>query len=384
VILAGLALSFVFHLVLSGSSLHIPPDKWLATLDVHLHSRPFYIRPFQSYTTLALASVSGMTPRDAFFVIQYLLAGLTTYLFYRYLRLLGFDRIWGHIGLGFFLLSFPVLAAYFAPVHTWDDFWLYFFLIALSLTLLKHQWPATALLYFLACIAREAALFFLPVLLYMAWCNRRETRPVKLMICLTLPVLAYSVYYSLFDDVHAPATWQMLEHNFANAQTAADAVVSLINAFGWLLPAAIVGLVLLLKRHRTPEQQFLVIGFILFWPINTAAATALAMVRETRLLFPPFLFVIPLALYAVREVWARGLCRLHRQQLAGLGLIVLCLGASGIWFGYALHPIFAYGANSVLRRDYASLSAGLTAAFLIIWFLARHQHKKAAPETGAA
>jgi hypothetical protein len=55
------------------------------------------------------------------------------------------------------------------------------------------------------------------------------------------------------------------------------------------------------------------------------------------------------------------------------------LGAAGIWLGYDLHPTFAYGASSVLRRDYAGLSVGLTAAFLLIRMISQQYYKKSRP-----
>jgi hypothetical protein len=360
-----LALSLLVHLNISGSSLTIPPDDWRQTLDVHLHERPFYMRPLQSYSTLVLAGVTGLTARDAFFVIQYLLMGLTAYLFFRLLLMLGFNRPWAQVGIVFLMLSLPVIAAFFAPIHTWDDFWLYLFLIALSIALLKHRWPWVSVLFFLSCLARETAVFFFPVLVFMAWRDRRRTHPAMLTACLALPLLAFVAYTAMFPDSYRADPIGLLKFSFGSAESAADSIVSLINAFGWCLPAALVGWLLLFKRNRTDEQTYLFAGFILYWPINTAAATTLAMVRETRLLFPPFLFVIPLALYAVRVIWQSGLNRFGWKRLAAVSLLVVGLGAAGIWLGYDLHPTFAYGASSVLRRDYAGLSVGLTAAFLL-------------------
>ncbi len=358
---------------MSGSSFSLTPEDWRPSLDLHLRDYPFCMRPFQSYATLALASVSGMAHKDAFFVIQYCLAGLTAYLFYRFLLVLGFGRRWGHVGLAFYLLSFPVLAAHFAPIHTWDDFWLYGFLIATSLALLKHNWPMVALFFFAACLARETATFFFPVLVFMAWQDRHKIRQLLLIICLAAPVAAFLVYMSRFDSAFGPAPWGLLKFNFANSRDAADSIVSLINAFSWLLPAAILGWFLMARRDRSRQEKFLFCGLILYWPVNTAATMALAMVRETRLLFPPFIFVIPLALYAVREAWLSGMNRASWRRLALYIFITLALGAAGIWLAYALHPVFAYGSSSVMRRDMAGLSVGLSAAFLLLWLVTRRK-----------
>jgi len=372
-ILAGLALSLVLHLNVSGSSVTIAPDDWRPTLDVHLHERPFYMRPLQSYSTLALAGVTGLTPHDAFFVIQYALMGLTGYLFFRLLLMLGFRRPWGHAGLVFFLLSLPVLAAFFAPIHSWDDFWLYLFLIAQSIALLKHRWPWVGGLFFLSCLAHETAVFFFPVLVYMAWRDRKRMRSVLPAVYIATPLILFFSYMAMIPDTYHTDPFGLLAYNFANAETAADSIVSLINAFGWCLPAALVGWLFLYKRLRINEEAYLFAGFLLYWPINTGASTAMAMVRETRLLFPPFLFVIPLALYPVRQAWQSILSRLGWQRLMALSLLVLGLGACGIWLGYELHPTFAYGSSSVLRRDYAGLSVGLTAAFLAVQFVSRRK-----------
>ena len=56
------------------------------------------------------------------------------------------------------------------------------------------------------------------------------------------------------------------------------------------------------SRRGERRHKFLAWGLIWSLPINTAAVLLFAFARETRLLFPPFVFLIPLALEALRRL----------------------------------------------------------------------------------
>jgi len=367
IIVLGLALSLIVHLTVRGSSFTVPADDWQHTLDVHLHDHPFSTRPLQSYATLGLRQLTGLSTKVSFFSIQFLLAGLTGWLLFRLLLRLGFSRAWGRIGLAMFYLSFPILAAQFAPVHTWDDMWLYAALLGTSYALLDGRWPAVAVLFAVACLARETALFFFPVLAVMAWRDRKQTRPIVLLICLAAPVLAYLAYLWQFDARYSAATWHMGDLNFGSGPRAADADVSLINAFGWLLPAAVAGGYLLWRRQRRESEQFLLAGLLLWLPLNTAAASVLAMVRETRLLFPPFVVVIPLALYAVHDIWRSGLNRVSWRRWFWYALLAGVVCWAGIDHAALYWPKFEYYSSHLLRRNFAGLQLGLSLLFVLLW-----------------
>ncbi len=367
IIALGLALSLTVHLTVGGSSFSVPADDWQHTLDVHLHDHPFSTRPLQSYATLGLQRLTGLSTKVAFFSIQFLLAGLTGWLLFRFLRRLGFSRAWGRIGTAMFYLSFPILAAHFAPVHTWDDMWLYAALLGMSYALLDRRWPVVAVLLAVACLARETALFFLPVLVVMAWRDRKRTRPLLLLVCLAAPVLAYLVYLMLFNAHYSAATWHMGDLNFGSGPKAADADVSLINAFGWLLPAAIAGGYQLWRRQRQESEQFLLVGLLLWVPLNTVAAATLAMVRETRLLFPPFVVVIPLALYAVHDIWRSGLNRVGWRRWFWYALLAVVVCWAGIDHAALYWPKFEYYSSHLFRRNFAGLQLGLSLLFVLVW-----------------
>ncbi len=367
IIAAGLLLSLWLHFNISGSEFTISADSWHRTIQIHRHNLPFSARPFQSNATVLVHHLTGLSDQVSFFVVEYLLAGLTAFLFFRLLLQLGFRRTWANIGVALFLLSFPVLAAHFAPVNTWDDFWMYAALVGLSMAVLRHQWPLAAVLFAIACLTRETAILFFPVLAFMAWHDRKRTHPAILLACLLAPLLAYGWYSATFEGRYSADTWRMLAHNFGTRQRTADSVVSLINAFGWLLPAAGLGGWLIWKRRRTAAEVFLLFGALMYWPLNTVVSSAFAMVRETRLLFPPFVFLIPLALSALNDVWQSGLKRAGWQRwgwyvLSGVGLCAAGIGLASIWW-----PELDYKTSSELRRNFAGVNIGLAAGFILLW-----------------
>jgi len=371
IILTLLLLSLYMHLELSGSSIRIDRDVWNKSLDYHLNHRPFNMRPVQSYATLGLHALTGLPYREAFYIIQYLLAAVTGLLLYRYLLTLGFDRVWSHIGLALFLLSFPELAAHFQPIHTWDDFWMYAFLLATSLAILKHRWIWGAAFFTAGCFARETTLFFYPVVGYMAWLDRRHVRPLILAASLVIPLVVYGLYVQSFEDPYAPGTWQMIGHNFGDAPHAADSLVSLINSFGYLWPAAIAGLLFLARRSRSRAEDFCFWGGVIVWPVTTVMASMFAMVRETRLLFPPFIFVLPLALWTIGRLWRSLLGLVGIRGAVAVGLAGLALAAAGAALSPTIWPVFNYQASSLLRRDAAGAYLGSGVALVLVLILAR-------------
>jgi hypothetical protein len=370
IILTLLLLSLYMHFELSGSSIRIDRDVWNNSLDYHLNHRPFNMRPLQSYATVGLHALTGLPYREAFYIIQYLLAAVTGLLFYRYLAALGFDRVWSHVGLALFLLCFPVLAAHFQPIHTWDDFWMYSFLLAMSLAILKHRWILATAFFTAGCFAREATLFFYPVVGYIAWLDRRQVRPLILAASLVIPLVVYGLYVQSFKDPYAPGTWRMIAHNFGDAPHAADSLVSLINSFGYLWPAALIGLLFLLRRSRSRAEDFCFWGGMIVWPLTTVMASAFAMVRETRLLFPPFLFVLPLALWTIRRLWRSVVDFAGFRGIVAVGLVGMTMAAVGVTLTPVIWPAFDYQASSLLRRDAAGAYLGSGMAFLLVWIVA--------------
>jgi hypothetical protein len=103
-------------------------------------------------------------------------------------------------------------------------------------------------------------------------------------------------------------------------------------------------------------------------PLTTVVALLFTFVRETRILFPSFVIIVPLSLLTLQAGWNR-IARHRRQWLFGLAAAL----APAIWIGFQLSdklfPKFDYGANAAFRRDIAGIHLGLTLVFLICLLL---------------
>lgn len=350
----------------------LPEEIWQTKLDTHLSYYPFAVRPFQSQLTQFLHGGLGLPIRESFFAIQFTLALCLGVFFYRFLRLLDFTRGWGLVGLAALMLSYPMLGAHFAPTHTWDDFWSYLF-VTLTFIAVLRQRPITAGIFLtLGCFAREQIVVFWPLLLLWVWWSRRELNRFRSLLTLAMPIVLYGAYRWLVYQGLDLNRFADLRYNFETVLRFKDTLVSAWIAFGVLWLLALIGL---LRRRRPGERtkaRLIFWGVIMTLPLTVLLAVTAGKARETRLFFPPFVFVIPLSLYVLRDFWTR-LRRFrfrYEKSVAG-SLIVVLIGICYLatrWF----FPQFDYFANSELRRQIAAIQFGLSASlvigYVVLWW----------------
>jgi len=374
---AGLLLvSLWLHTMNTTSPMSLEDQVWDTKMDAHLNKYPFRIRLFQSHLTNWLHMLTGVSLKITFYTIQYILAFITGLLFLKYLRRLGFDRYWPHLGMILFFTSLSVMGAHFAPIHTWDDFWLYSFLLLTAISILNSSWYQAALFFTLGCFARETFLLIYPVLLFFAWRELRFKSIVKLSVCALMPLLIYGSYLMIFGERPAESRLGLLSYNFENSARSADATVSIIN---WLL--AIAGMFKLKRQSRTAPQEFCFWGVILLLPLNSLVVALFTLIRETRLLFVPFLFVIPVALWSAKSMWET----MKTQRSDYPALIALILGVimfvvGGVLLAEVIWPVFDYSASSELRRTLAGINIGLTCGVSLFWLLSGTGKTKQVPK----
>jgi len=116
---------------------------------------------------------------------------------------------------------------------------------------------------------------------------------------------------------------------------------------------------------------------LIVWPLTTVMVSAFAMVRETRLLFPPFIFVLPLALWTIRRLWRSVLDLAGYRGIVASGIVGLVLVAVGVALSATIWPVFHYQASSLLRRDAAGayLGSGATLLFIMILEYSARRHQ---------
>ena len=369
--MAGTILSLYLHLCNSWSPLVMKAADWTVKLDAHLTWYPFKIRLLQTYTAIGVSELLGISTKWAFYGTQYVLAFILALLFFRYLRKLEFSVPWANFGVSLLVLSLPILAAHFEPIHTWDDIWVYIFLVLSFGAIVERHWLAAGVFFTLGCFAREQTLFFYPLLLLGAWQDRRLINRRTLVISLLMPIVVFGIYFAAMWENPVAARWSCYEYNFSTPARTADSVVSLINSFGFLWVVAAFGLVRRASHFRDRAANVVFWGALYAVPLTTVFATLFTLVRETRILFPPFLFVFPLALWELQPLAHAWRDRLSRRGKVLSVFLLVALAALGFAAAKWFWPALDFTGSVEVRRNYAGISLGLSAAFLVAWLYER-------------
>ncbi|HKK20551.1 MAG TPA: hypothetical protein VJ983_03685, partial [candidate division Zixibacteria bacterium] len=164
----------------------------------------------------------------------------------------------------------------------------------------------------------------------------------------------------------------LAEYNFENLKHTVDSFCSIVIAFGFLWVLSISGLFKTIRDRSIPYRRLLIIGVLITLPTTVALTIAAAYVRETRILFPPFAFIVPLAIIGAK-VWADYI-RQHwtRKQLVVSGSIFVLLSVTGGFFpGHWLREHFNYEANSNFRGPLTGVYLGGLVALGIIYLAER-------------
>ena len=365
-----LALSIWMHLRFDWSPIVLNEDAWVKKLEFHRSWAPFAIRYVQDYTTLALHKGLNLPVRESFFIIQFTLTLILGPLFYRFLRLMGYARIWSLIGLGLLMTAYPILGAYFAPTHTWDDIWSYLFLVLSLTAVLQKRTLAAGVYIALGCFAREQTIFFLPVLFVAFHRSEPCDRLWRIWTALLTAPVTYGLFrYFVWHPIN-PKRWTLISFNFENIGRADDTLVSTLIAFGimWLL--APVG-TLAVKRYISPAaRRMLLWGLATAWPLTVAVTLCCTLARETRIFFPPFVVVIPLSIAALAAAWDFTDRRRLRWVWAVAPLLATPAIMLGIDLSWSLFAAWDYAANHAFRRNLAGVHIGLTILYVVMVALA--------------
>jgi len=352
-------------LTASGSSLHYNSQIWLKIFNFHKDIYPYNFRIFQTHAVSVLHNISGWPLKESFFVIQYLLAFLTGLFFYKLLKKLEFSSNWSLLGVSMLIFSLPMAAAFFEPIHTYDDFWMYGFTVLTFTAIIDRRWLLSALFFTLGCFAREQMLLFFPVLLAVAWGDRKETNLRRTVSLLLLPLIVYGSYYLFMYEPSNPKRWSLITYNFADSARAADSTISIWNAFGFVWIPAIIGAFKIWYGRQERIESILFKGAVMIVPVTLALGLFLTLARETRIFFPPFIFVIPLAVYAIRDDWSS----YRHIRSAWFWTIGLCAAGFSIYLGILLAnilwPQFDYREAVKLRQGFAGANIGLALLYLL-------------------
>lgn len=368
-----IALNIVFHTLVCDTPMQgLTDDQWDYRFTVHLEVYPFFRRIPFTHLAYWFHQVTDWPLRQSFFFIQYFLLVIVSFVFYRFLRFLRISFEWAFCGVALILSAYPVLLGFTEPVHTWDDFWVY---LALTLTvgaLFKRKVMLAALAFTAALYAREQMLTYLPVYAAGVWLFSPYPRRWQKLLAMATPLILYLPFFLPGWTVPQPSD-ELRDLNWGTESRIANSVFSLLISFGVLWVTWLLGLARYFlqsgKAHTTVDR------FIVWSSLYAAAVTvwvvmSVGHMRETRLFFPIFVYLIPISLYWLRDAAIR-LAREHLWR----PIIVVLVGAAGIYYGMdfavTLFPDLDYRNCPEIGQGWFGVHIGLTAATLVAAMLTR-------------
>lgn len=355
-----------YWLHVNGDSILVQSESlWEKRVTYHEEIHPPSMRHYTTYLMRLGHDVIGLSFLTSFKVIQFLLYFVVGISFHAYLRQLKFSPELSLFGVVMFVGSYPMLFAHFAPVYVWDDFWQYLALILSFHMILKDRPILASVLLAIGLVAREATVVMYPVYVYALLC-RFHWKSRTALFAVLFPLICLGVNYALHFHPPAPGRFSIFHLNFIDSPASANTVFSLLISFGVIWVASLLALVSDgRKLFADPRRSFLVVGALYGAPVTVLISLTMALARETRLFFPPFVFLIPLALYFVS--FHKGIfIRFYRRFLGLPGLAVL-LGA--IWVGQILAPIlfptFKFRTSPEWTQIYFGIHIALSVIFLL-------------------
>ncbi len=364
-----LAFSLLLHLIWCDSPMKASADHWDFRIKTHLTGYPFSIRYLTTQSTLIIHSLTGLAYRESFYILQYTLAFILGLSFYAYLKEWGFGRKWSNIGVFILMSSYPIVAAHFEPVHTWDDFWTYLFLILTFTALLRKKPIWGAVFFTLCCFSREQAVMYLPIYAGGLIILSEREKWNRKIIPLLLPVLIFGIFYMLVRKAESFPRYEYIIVNFTNFIRARDSIYSIFISFGFVWVAGMMGLI---ARRRYLDSKS---SRLLFWSglymtiINTIFTISFTYARETRILFPPFVFLIPLALFAFRPIGDFLKGKTIGCWATILTVITAGFIAGGIYLAKIIFPIFEYRQCVWYCQIWAGVDIGIIATLITVYLM---------------
>ncbi len=363
-------LSVYIHLYTFGSPMDQTEEIWLKRVTWHLEYAPFAHRLLQNYATLLFHQFFLLPIKESFFVVQYILFLLIGSVFYKYLRLLSFDKYWSIIGLIILLTAYPILGAHFSPVYTWDDMWAYLFIMLMLINLIKLKWNHVGLFLLLGLMAREQTIIFVPILIFIVYLHRENNNSKLKLISILLPILIYIIYRLFLWQEISSSRWGLFNFNFENHGRTNDSLMSIFLSFGFIWLLYFVGCVKLYFNKVLKEYKLLVFGSISTLILTFIIALFFAFTRETRLLFPPFVFVIPIALIALKSIVtyknnSNWICLKYIFSVILLGVFIF----GGINYVEYLNIQCDFWAGADVRFLLLGIHLGVATFFIVLYLL---------------
>ncbi len=368
-------ISYYLQLEWCQSSLQQSEQIWKERLDYHLTLFPFSIRYLTSYATIFLERISSLSIRDSFILIHFTLFTALGPAFFFYLRQLKYSITQSNWGVFLLYLCYPVMAAQIQPMHTWDDMWVYLFLALSFGFLVKSKLLISALLFTLAVFAREQTLTFYPLLFYGAWTLCGKTPAPRRFFYTLLPLIIYLPFYIYVYQEPDPDRFRCIIFNFENPLRTSDTIFSFLVSFGFIWVASGMALFRLSRIEKSKPEIFIYNGALYAVPVTVLFTLFFTCARETRIFFPAFIFMIPLALLYLKSLAAYTAISFPGRRKFRLIIPAVPLIGLGILLGKVIFPEFEYRACPENARLWIGVHIGLALCLVMLSLMARPQKR---------
>ncbi len=356
-------LTIIVHFT-SPSTLNHSEESWQMKLDLHSSADVFRVRPLTTGIVNFLNEKIDLSIRAAFFGLQFLLFFLMCPALYFYFSQLGYSHRLSIIGMIIFALSLPVFLAHFEPIFTWSDFWLYL-MAPLSLGLaIRHKFILAALTMAIALVARETAIFFIPILCAIIYRQENGGPGKSILICL-LTLALFLGGRILLVGFYFPHPEYGYQFNFDGALRTSDSIFSFIVSLGFIW---VVGFYQLFQKPEINSQYANPIRFgAVLTTLGCIVSTYIyGHFRESRLFLPPAIFLIPLVLSYLKTRGSQIKDVFYRYNKWISHTILIILLAVSISISKLLFPEFEYRAWHDGNWIYMGIHISLAIIFLIV------------------
>lgn len=370
-----LAFSFWLQTKSCGSTLTMNHKIWEEKLDMHQRWHPFDFRFLTTGSGQIISSVTGLHFKESFFILQFVLAFILGIAFYHFLRLLDFSPVWANTGLILFFSAYPIMGAHFEPVHTWDDFWLYLFLVLTFIFVIKKRALFSMIFFGLALFAREQAFIYLPIVTAGLIIYDREFLSWKKIALSAFPIIIFLIYFILNYQFSLQYRISHAVFNFENPLRISDSLFSLYISFGFIWVAGGLGLWGDYMDDKTGHKRLLFWGAGYTVIITVLITFLMTRARETRIFFPPFIFLIPLAVIVLRQQFSTMAKLFTNKGKWVLGAAIPILIGTCIFAVKAVVPEFEFRQCAGYCHNWGGINLAL---IIIIIFLHWKQNRMAA------
>ncbi|UCD94743.1 MAG: hypothetical protein JSU69_01450, partial [Candidatus Zixiibacteriota bacterium] len=168
---------------------------------------------------------------------------------------------------------------------------------------------------------------------------------------------------------------------FEHALRTGDTLFSVYISFGFVWVAAAIPIFRSARGLKNAIDRFLVLATVVTVPSNVVLALLFTYARETRIFFPPFIFLIPLSLLILKPTHIFIRKEISRARRVIVLVIFHALMFAGIYLAKIVFPYFEFRQCAGYCHDWAGINLGMIVTLLGIYvFSARLRRLCAAHE----